>query len=128
MLHSIKHGMRQLIVVGDRVLVKPEDPDERTEIGLYLPQTVVEKEKVLSGRIMAMGPGIALPDSDFEETEEPWKHVERPTRYIPMQSQEGDYAVFLKKAAIEIKFDGENYLVVPQAAILVLLRDVHEDS
>ena len=128
MLHSIKHGMRQLIVVGDRVLVKPEDPDERTEIGLYLPQTVVEKEKVLSGRIMAMGPGIALPDSDFEESEEPWKHVERRTRYIPMQSQEGDYAVFLKKAAIEIKFDGENYLVVPQAAILVLLRDIHEDS
>lgn len=122
MLHSIKHGFRQLIVVGDRVLVKPDQPDERTDVGLYLPQTVVEKEKVQSGRIVATGPGIPMPDPG-EEDDEPWKQTGRKTRYIPMQAEEGDYALFLKKAAVEIKFEGEEYLVVPQAAILLLLRD-----
>jgi co-chaperonin GroES (HSP10) len=117
-----KHGFRQLLVVGDRVLIKPDRPEERTEVGLYLPQTVVEKEKVQSGRIVATGPGIPLPDPT-EDEEEPWKETARRGRYIPMQAEEGDYALFLKKAAIEIKYEGDEYLVVPQAAILVLLRE-----
>jgi chaperonin GroES len=125
MLHSIKHGFRQLIVVGDRVLIKPEQPEDRTDVGLYLPQTVVEKEKVQSGRIVATGPGIAMPEFT-DEDEEPWKQPGRKTRYIPMQAEEGDYALFLKKAAVEIKFEGEEYLVVPQGAILLLLRDTDE--
>ena len=40
-----------------------------------------------------------------------------------MQAYEGDYAIFLRKAAVEIKYEGKPYLVVPQAAILILLRD-----
>jgi co-chaperonin GroES (HSP10) len=40
-----------------------------------------------------------------------------------MQARMGDYALFFRKAAVEITFDGTRYLVVPQAAILVLVRD-----
>jgi co-chaperonin GroES (HSP10) len=72
MLQSTKNGIRELIVVGDRVLIKPDQPEERTEVGLYLPQTVVEKEKVQAGRIVSVGPGIPIPDPGSEE-EEPWK-------------------------------------------------------
>jgi co-chaperonin GroES (HSP10) len=124
MLHSIKHGQRSLIVVGDRVLIKPDHPNEQTELGLYLPQTVVEKEKVMSGRVVAVGPGIPLPDPS-EGDEEPWKMQEdRKIRFIPMQTVEGDYAVFMKKYAVEIKFEGDVYMVAPQSAILLLLREL----
>lgn len=127
MLHSIKHGFRQLIVVGDRVLIKPDKADERSDVGLILPQTVIEKEKVQSGRVVATGPGIPLPDPTADE-DEPWKESPRRSRFIPMQCEEGDYVLFLRKAAIEIKFEGEEYLVVPQAAILLLLRDSAEQA
>ena len=101
MLQSTKNGLRQLLVVGDRVLIKAEEPEERTEVGLYLPQTVVEKEKVQSGRIVSVGPGIPVPDPGVED-EEPWKTSDRRLRFIPMQAEEGDFALFLKKSAIEI--------------------------
>jgi chaperonin GroES len=125
MLHSIGDRHRQLIVVGDRVLVKPEQPDARTEVGLYLPETVLDKEKIQAGRIVAVGPGVAIPEMTSALEDEPWKESSPRPRYIPMQAEEGDYALFLKKSAIEIKFEGETYLVVPQAGILLLLRDLH---
>ena len=40
-----------------------------------------------------------------------------------MQAEKGDYALFLKKMAVEIKFEGEKYLIVPHSSILVLIRD-----
>ena len=42
---------------------------------------------------------------------------------VPMQARTGDYALFFRKAAVEITFEGDRYLVVPQAAILALVRD-----
>ena len=47
----------------------------------------------------------------------------RETRFIPMQARTGDYALFFRKAAVEITFEGDRYLVVPQAAILALVRE-----
>ena len=112
----------KLLVVGDRVLIEPDHGEERTEVGLYLPKWAVEKESVQGGHIVAVGPGTPLPD--FKEVDdEPWRATRRESRHIPMQAREGDYAIFLRKAAVEIKVDGKNYLVVPQAAILVLMRD-----
>jgi hypothetical protein len=40
-----------------------------------------------------------------------------------MQARVGDYALFFRKAAVEITFEGTKHLVVPQAAILVLVRN-----
>src|SRR4030042_4893841 len=113
---------RNLIVVGDRVLISPDEGEERTKVGLYLPQTVMDKESVQSGRITATGPGIPLPDPQ-DLGDEPWKSLQAPVKHVPMQAREGDYAIFLRKASVEIKYEGKPYLVVPQSAILVLLRD-----
>ena len=113
---------RKLIVMGDRVLIMPDEGEERTKVGLYLPQTVLDKDSVQVGRIVATGPGTPLPQpQDMED--EPWKQSEQGNRYVPMQAKVGDYAIFLRKASVEIKYDGKSYLVVPQGAILVLLRD-----
>ena len=122
----MRHRDKQLIVVGDRVLVQPEDGDERTKVGLYLPPTAVDSQAVQGGRIVATGPGLPLPDLGSAADDEPWKFggaVSRETRFVPMQARTGDYALFFRKAAVEITFEGERYLVVPQAAVLALVRD-----
>ena len=112
---------KRLIVVGDRVLVTPQEGEERTGVGLYLPSTAVDRQAVQSGRIVATGPGTAVPDMTGNE-EEPWKVTGDPGRFVPMQAQIGDFALFFRKAAVEITFEEKRYLVVPQAAILVLVR------
>ncbi len=114
---------KQLLVVGDRVLITPEEGEEhRTRVGLYLPATAVDAQAVQTGLIVATGPGDPLPDpSAFDD--EPWRVAERTPRHRPLQAQVGDHAIFFRKAAVEITFEGTRYLVVPQAAILVLIRD-----
>src|SRR5437870_5822993 len=114
---------KELIVVGDRVLVKVEEGEERTNVGLYLPPTAVDNQAVQGGRIVATGPGLPLPAPD-SGTDEPWRITQsRETRFVPMQAEVGDYALFFRKAAVEITFESERFLVVPQAAILALVRD-----
>ena len=118
----MRKARKDLIVVGDRVLVKVEDGEERTNVGLYLPPTAVDNQAVQSGRIVATGPGLPLPAPDAN-SDEPWRTPARETRFVPMQAKVGDYALFFRKAAVEITFESERYLVVPQAAILALVRD-----
>jgi co-chaperonin GroES (HSP10) len=116
---------RRLIVVGDRVLIEPDAGEERTEVGLYLPRWAVEKESIQAGRVVACGPGIPVAEPSSLE-DEPWKTSETSARYVPMQAEIGDYAIFLRKAAVEVKFEGRSYLIVPQAAILLLHRNPRE--
>jgi co-chaperonin GroES (HSP10) len=113
-------NVNNFIVVGDRVLIKPETDDNRTSGGLYLPPGVTEKEKIQSGYVIKVGPGYAtasVPD------DEPWKSSEEKVKYIPLQAKEGDLAIFLRKEAYEIEFDKEKYLIVPHSAILLLIRE-----
>lgn len=118
---------KRLHVVGDRVLISPEEGEERTRVGLYLPATAVETQQVQSGTIVATGPGDPVPDvSAFDE--EPWRASERRPRHRPMQARVGDHAIFFRKAAVEISFEDRRYLVVPQAAILVLVREPDVDD
>ena len=81
---------------------------------------VVEKEEVQGGKVIAIGPGQPLPPPSDEQ--EPWKDGYRSPRFLPMQAELGDYALFFRKAAIEITFEDERYLVVPHGAILVVVR------
>ena len=119
----MKKANKDLIVVGDRVLVKVVEGEERTNVGLYLPPTAVDNQAVQSGAIIATGPGLPLPAPD-SNSDEPWRaSINRETRFVPMQARVGDYALFFRKAAVEITFEGERYLVVPQAAILALVRN-----
>ena len=111
---------KQLLVVGDRVLITPEEGDDRTRVGLYLPATALDAQQVQSGVIVATGPGDAVADISSLD-EEPWK-AERREGKRAMQAQVGDHAIFFRKAAVEITFENDRYLVVPQAAILVLVR------
>jgi chaperonin GroES len=118
---------KRLIVVGDRVLIAPEEGEDRTNVGLYLPATAVDKQAVQGGKVIATGPGTAV-SAPTELDEEPWKIGAAQPRYMPLQARIGDYAIFFRKAAVEITFEGTRYLVVPQAAILALVRDEIEDD
>ncbi len=111
----------KLIVVGDRVLVKPANAKEKTATGLFLPPGVQEKEKVQSGYIIKVGPGYPMPMP--AEADEPWKANEEKVKYIPLQAREGDMAIYLQSNAYEIVYNGEKYYIVPQHAVLLLVRD-----
>ena len=117
---SQDNRLRKLVVIGDRVLIRPAKPNERTESGLFLPPGVQEKEKVQHGYIIKTGPGYVIP---MPPEEEPWKQDEEKVKYIPLQAREGDLAIFLLGAATEIVYQGEKYFIVPQSAILMLERD-----
>lgn len=124
-------NQKELIVVGDRVLIQVEEGEERTRVGLYLPSTAIDSQAVQGGRIVATGPGTPMPDLGSEQQfDEPWRvggTSGRETRFVPMQARTGDYALFFRKAAVEITFESETYLVVPQVAILALVRDARAE-
>jgi chaperonin GroES len=116
-------GLRKrLIVVGDRILVRPERGEERTNTGLYLPQTAISSRLAQGGWVAAVGPGVPIADPAdlYDESPSPRESV---ARYVPLQAQEGDYLLFLRKAAVEITFDRQQYLIVPNSAVLVLVRE-----
>ena len=56
---------KKLVVIGDRVLIRPSKPNERTDTGLYLTPGVQEKEKVQQGYIIKTSPGYAIPFVDM---------------------------------------------------------------
>lgn len=111
---------KKLVVIGDRVLIRPSKPNERTESGLYLPPGVGEREKVQQGYVIKTGPGYAIP---MPVDDEPWKHQDEQVKYIPLQAREGDIAIFLVSGATEVLYEGEKYFIVPQSAILMLERE-----
>ncbi|MAM14229.1 MAG: chaperonin [Candidatus Marinimicrobia bacterium] len=114
---------KQILVVGDRVLIKPDKGEQKSKAGLYLPPSVIEKQEILSGVIVEIGPGIPLGNPE-ENIDEPWSSNDNSNvKYIPTQADVGDIALFLNKASIEIKIENDDYLIVPQSAILILIRD-----
>lgn len=117
---SIIKNIHKLVVVGDRVLIRPEEGNQKTDSGLYLPPGVQEKEKIQSGYVMKTGPGYPIAS---QSEDEPWKEKKEPVKYIPLQAKEGDFAIFLRKDAFEIEFQKEKLLIVPQSSILLLMRD-----
>ncbi len=117
---STDNKLKKLIIIGDRVLIRPTRQNERTDSGLYLPPGVHEKERVQQGYIIKIGPGyaISLPPED-----EPWKNSEEQVKYLPLQAREGDLAIYLVSGATEIMYGGNKYFIVPQGAILMLERE-----
>jgi chaperonin GroES len=113
--------LKKLIVIGDRILIKPKIPQSKTKSGLFLPPGVNENEKVQIGYVLKVGPGYPIPS--VNDTDEPWKNSSDEPKYVPLQPKEGDQAVYLQNSAIEIEFNKEKYVVVPHSAILLLLRD-----
>jgi len=113
--------LEKFIVVGDRVLIKPKSPQEKTKSGLFLPPGVQEKEKIHDGYVLKVGPGYPIPA--IQEADEPWKDRAEEVKYVPLQPKSGDLAVYLQSSGYEIEFNQERYVIVPHSAILLLIRD-----
>jgi co-chaperonin GroES (HSP10) len=116
-----ENKLKNLIVVGDRVLIRPIKPTDKTQSGLYLPPGVKEKEKVQTGYVIKTGPGYPIPIPANED--ELWKDKQEEIKYIPLQAREGDLAIFLQNGAIEVNYRDEKLYIVSQASILLLERD-----
>lgn len=119
---------KKLIVVGDRILVRPEQGEEKTTTGLYLPASAQSSRVAQGGWVVSVGPGLPMPEFIDYDVEAYEGEAPQP-RYLPMQAQEGDYVLFMRRAGVEISFEGKDYLIIPNSSVLVLVReDWHEDS
>jgi chaperonin GroES len=86
--------------LGDRVLVKPVEKEEKTKSGIYLPDTA--KEKPQEGEIIAVGPGKVTDDG----------------KRIPMDLKVGDRVIYAKYGGTEIKVDDEEVIILRESDIL----------
>ena len=90
--------------LGDRVVVKSKDDDEaRTPSGLVIPDTAKEKPQL--GEVLAVGPGA------FEDGER-----------VPMDVGVGDLVVYSKYGGTEVKFEGDEYLILSSRDLLAVIR------
>ena len=90
--------------LGARVVVKALDREEKTNTGIYLPDTA--KEKPQEGKVLAVGPG----DRDEDG------------KRIPVELKEGDKVLFQKYAGTEFKLDGEELLILSEKDVLALIE------
>jgi chaperonin GroES len=120
-MNKLKASLDTIIVVGDKVLIKPKSADDKTSSGLFLPPGVQEKEKIQTGYVIKAGPGYAFPH--IADNDDLWKQQEEKVKYVPLQAREGDLALYLQRDAIEIQYGGEKYFIVSHASILMLVRD-----
>lgn len=121
MLQIKEKDIKKIILIGDRVLIQPTRPSQRTQSGLYLPQGMHKKEVLHTGYVLKVGPGYPIPA--VQDIDEPWKDKQEDVKYVPLQPQAGDLAVYHQKGALEIEFNQENYVVVSNASIVLLIRD-----
>ena len=118
--------MDEIIIVGDRVLIRPHDGEKQTKTGLYLPATVVDQDNVNVGQVVRVGPGYVIPNPEYSDSET-WAPSKNVVRYLPLQAQPGDTAFFLRKEMIQITFKDEDFVIVPHSAILALVRATADD-
>ena len=88
----------------DRILVQPLDAEQTTASGLVIPDTA--KEKPQEGKVLAVGPGRW--DEDGEKR-------------IPVDVAEGDVVVYSKYGGTEIKYNGEEYLILSARDVLAIV-------
>jgi len=88
----------------DRILVQPLDAEQTTQSGLVIPDTA--KEKPQEGKVLAVGPGRFDDDGDR----------------IPMDVSVGDVVVYSKYGGTEIKYGGEEYLILSARDVLAIVE------
>lgn len=94
----------QLKPLGDRVVVQPIEREEKTESGIYLPDTA--KEKPQEGKVVAVGSGRVLPNGER----------------VALTVKVGDRVLFSKYAGTEVKVDGTEYLIMSENDILAVVE------
>jgi len=60
-LNLDEKDLEKIVMVGDKVLIKPKNPNLQTSSGLYLPPAAVEKENIQAGYVIKVGPGFPIP-------------------------------------------------------------------
>lgn len=121
MLHLNHKDLRQIILIGDRVLIKPSEENQQTPGGLYLPQGIHKQEDLFTGYVMKVGPGYPIPA--IQDIDEPWKDKKEDVKYVPLQPKAGDFAVYIQKSGFEMVFNKEKYIVVPHSALILVIRE-----
>jgi len=119
--------LKNVVVIGDRVLIKPLEASNKTDSGLFLPPSVKERNAVHTGIVMRVGPGYPVPvsqDPDAMFREDGGNQV----NYVPLQVHEGDEALYLHANGTELEINGEQYVIVGQNAILLVMRNEIPDS
>ena len=89
--------------LGDRVVIKVSEGDMKTASGIVLPDTA--KEKPQEGEVIAIGPG----------------RVDDSGNRIPMDVAEGDVVIFSKYGGTEVKYNGEEYLILSARDVLAVV-------
>ncbi|MCQ2054412.1 MAG: co-chaperone GroES family protein [Fibrobacter sp.] len=120
-------SLKNVVVIGDRVLIKPLEAANKTDSGLFLPPSVKERDVVHTGIVMRVGPGYPIPanqDPDAMFRDESSNQV----NYVPLQVKEGDEALYLHANSTELEINGEKYVIVGQNAILLVVRNEIPDS
>jgi chaperonin GroES len=92
--------------LADRVVVKPQEKEERTRGGIFLPDTA-SKEKPQEGTIMAVGEGKL--DDNGKRT--------------PVAVKAGDRVLFAKYAGTEVKIEDDDYLILAEKDILAIVNE-----
>lgn len=90
--------------LGDRVVIRVLEQEEKTASGIYLPDTA--KEKPSQGEVVAVGPGKVADDG----------------KRVALDVKAGDKIIFSKYAGTEVKFDGQKYLIVSERDILAVVE------
>ena len=88
----------------DRVLVRRIDAEEKTKGGIIIPDTA--KEKPQEGKVISAGPG----------------RVDDKGTRVPMDVKEGDVVIFSKYGGTEVKYDGQEYLLLNARDILAVVE------
>ena len=123
MLDSLKN----IVIIGDRILIKPLEASNKTGSGLYLPPSVKERDAVHTGLVVKVGPGYPIPAN--RDPDEFFKNENSdPINYVPLQVKEGDEALYLHAGGYEIEINNESYVIVGQNAILLVMRSDIPDS
>ncbi len=91
--------------LDDRIVVKPNDAEERTASGLVIPDTA--KEKPQQGSVLAVGPG---------------KRSDQSGELIPMDVKAGDTVLYSKYGGTEVTVDGDDLLVLSARDVLAIVE------
>jgi chaperonin GroES len=89
--------------LGDRVVIKPAEAEEKTKGGIILPDTA--KEKPVVGEIVAVGPGKVADDG----------------KKIVMEVKVGDKVLYGKYSGTEVTIEGDEYLIMREADIFAIV-------
>ena len=121
------NSLENIVIIGDRILIKPLEASNKTGSGLYLPPSVKERDAVHTGLVVKVGPGYPIPAP--KDPDDLFKNESQdPINYVPLQVKEGDEALYLHAGGYELEINNERYIVVSQNAILLVLRNEIPDS